>query len=356
MSSYVAARRRLGACLLAATTATALLLMSGATNADAAIVPTVPLLTAANYSVLAGSTVTNTGPSTLNKGLGLHPGTSVTGFPPGIVNGTWNQTDAAALQAKNDLTAAYVDAAGRPTNATTTADLTGLMLVGGVYGTTANGALGLTGTLTLDGGGNANSVFIFQTGSSLTVGSSGVVNLINGASPCNVFWQVGSSATLGSGASFVGNIMAQDSVTVDAGATIQGRALAQTAAVTLINDTFTTPTCTGETPGTATPTTTTAPGGTTVTTTPAGGGTTTGTTPGGGSTTSATTPGTSTDLTSAGPGVPGVSGPPRTGGAPLQSGSSPWVAVLFVILIGGGTGLALLRRRPGDRAESLSEH
>ncbi len=211
--------------------------------------------------------------------------------------------------------------------------------------------------MTLDGAGNADSVFIFQTNSSLITASSSTVVLTNGAQECNVYWQVGSSATLGTGSTFRGTILALSSISLNDSVTVHGRALARNGAVTLINDTFVSPTCAGTAGGGGT-TATTAPA-TTPTTAPAtGGGTTTGTTPGGGSTTSATTPGTGTDtgLTSAGPGVPGVSGPPRTGGAPLQSGSSPWVAVLFVILIGGGTGLALVRRRPGDRAESLIEH
>jgi Ice-binding-like len=356
MSSYVAARRRLGAALLAATTATALLLMSGGTNADAAIVPNVPLGTAAAYSVLGGSTVTNSGNSVLNRSLGLFPGTDITGFPPGLVHGTTNQTNAAAAQAKSDLTAAYVNAAGRPIAATTTADLGGLLLQAGVYAGPSKGALGLTGTVTLDGAGNADSVFIFQTNSSLITASGSTVVLTGGAQECNVYWQVGSSATLGTGSTFRGTILALSSISLNDSVTVHGRALARNGAVTLLNDTFESPTCSGTSGGGGT-TATTVPGGTTATTTPAaGGGTTTGTTPGGGSTTSATTPGTATGTDTTGPGVPGVSGPPRTGGAPLRGGSSPWFTMLFVILIGGGTGLALVRRRPGDHAESLIEH
>ena len=344
MTAYVATRRRLGAGLLALTTASAAFLLF-APDANAAIVPTVPLGTAANYSVLAGSTVTNTGPSILNKGLGLHPGSSVTGFPPGIVQGTWNQTDAVALQAKADLTTGYLYAQGQPqTGPDTVADLTGLVLNGGVYATTAKGPLMVSGALTLDGQNNPSSVWIFQTDSTLTTGAGSTINLINGASACNVFWQVGSSATIRSTSRFTGNIMALASVTVNHGATIRGRAMAQTAAVTLINDVFTTPTCAGETPGTATPTTTTAPGGTT-----------SGTTPGGGSNTgTGTGTGTGIGTGTAGPGVPGVSGPPRTGGAPLQRGSAPWVAVLFLTLLGAGTAGALLRRR--THGQSLVEH
>jgi hypothetical protein len=313
-----------------------------APKADAAIVPTVPLGTAAAYSVLGGSTVTNTGPSILNRSLGLSPGSSITGFPPGTVLGTTNQTNAAAAQAKADLTASYINAAGRPIDGTTTADLGGLILQAGVYSGPSKGALGLTGTVTLDGAGNANSVFIFQTNSTLITASSSTVVLINGAQECNVFWQVGSSATLGTGSVFRGTIMALSSISLNDSVTVHGRALARNGAVTLINDTFASPSCAGTTGGGGT-TVTTVPGGATATTVP-GTGTTSGTTPGGGSTTGTGT-GTGIDTGTAGPGVPGVSGPPRTGGAPLQSGNAPWVAVLFVTLLGAGTAGAFLRRR-----------
>src|SRR4051794_17513785 len=217
--------------------------LAGVGSADAAIVSTVQLGTATSYSILAGSTVTNTGPTTTNANLGLSPGSSVTGFPPGIVGGTTNVTNAAAAQAQSDLTAAYVDAAGRSINATTTADLANLTLVGGVYAGPAKGALSLTGPLVLDGAGNASSVFIFQTDSTLTTASSSTVSLINGAQACNVFWQVGSSATLGTGSTFTGTILALTSITVTTGVTVNGRALARNAAVTLDNDVFQSSTC-----------------------------------------------------------------------------------------------------------------
>ena len=228
------------------------------TSASAAVVPTVPMATAGNYAVLGAETVTNTGPSTLNASLGVSPGSSITGFPPGIVNapGVTDTTNAAAAQAQVDLTAAYDNAAGRPVDATTTADLGGLILQGGVYAGPSTGALALTGTLTLDAAGDPTTVFIFTTNSTLTTASSSVVSLINGAQACNVFWRVGSSATLGSGSVFVGSILANVSVTVNDSVTVQGRALARTGAVTLINDTFTRPSC-----NLTAPTTTTAAGG-----------------------------------------------------------------------------------------------
>jgi hypothetical protein len=276
-----AVTRRMGAVVIAFATAAAALLTVG-NSANAAIVPTVPLATAANYAVLGGSTVTNTGPTTLNGSLGLSPGTAITGFPPGQVvpPGVTDATNAAAAQAQSDLTAAYVDAAGRPIDATTTADLANLTLQGGVYAGPSKGALSLTGPLTLDGAGDPNSVFIFQTDSTLTTGSASTVTLINGALECNVFWQVGSSATLGTGSDFTGNILALTSITVTTDVTVHGRALARNGAVTLDTDTFTAPTCATQIPPTTTttaaatttsaaPVATTTPPVTTVTTLPA---------------------------------------------------------------------------------------
>ncbi|MCU1483784.1 MAG: hypothetical protein JWN67_530 [Actinomycetia bacterium] len=271
-------RRRAVALLALALPATSLLLVTGA---DAAVVATVPLATSAQYSVLAGSTVTNTGPTTLGASLGLAPGTSITGFPPGIVvpPGTTNATNPAAAQAKLDLTAAYINAAGRPIDGTTTADLANLHLQGGVYAGPGKGALSLTGPLVLDGAGDPTTVFVFQTNSTLITASGSTVTLVNGAQECNVFWQVGSSATLGTGSTFTGTILALESITVTNGVTVHGRAMARNAAVTLENDTFTAPLCAAQVAPTTTttsststtlPTTTTTRPATTVTTTPAG--------------------------------------------------------------------------------------
>ncbi len=402
MTTHVAVARRKSAALIAFTVVAAVLLLVG-TGANAAIVPTVPLATAANYSVLGASTVTNTNATVLNNSLGLWPGTSITGFPPGIVvpPATTDTTNAAAQQAQSDLTAAYVDAAGRPLNATTTADLVNLNLQGGVYAGPSKGALGLTGPLTLDGAGDPSSVFIFQTNSTLITGSGSTVNLINGAQECNVFWQVGSSATLGSGSVFRGNILALTSVTVESGVTVHGRALARNGAVTLDNDTFTTPTCAQQVPPTTTttapPTTTTAPPATTTTTAPPATTTTqptttttappaaaTGTTPSGGTPTAVALPDIPTALTpgvpvapvppvpdapvaisggpavpvalTGGPAFPRVVGPPRTGAAPLQAEGFPWVAVLLASLFGGiATVGATLRRQARSRRPALVE-
>ncbi len=350
MTSYKTTRRRLGAGLVVVTAATVAVFGLG-TNADAAIVPSVPLGTAAAYSVLAGSTVTNTGPSVLNRSLGLSPGldAAITGFPPGLINGSRNAGGAAAGP-KADLTNAYNNAAGRPVDFTVPVDLGNSTLGAGVY-VSDLGPLGITGPLILDGAGNANSVFIFKASSTLITASNSTVSLINGAQECNVFWQVGSSATLGTDSVFRGTVMALSSITVNTNVTVHGRALARNAAVTLDDDVFVSPTCAGTTGGGGT-TVTTTPGGTTATTAP-GGGTTAGTTPGGGSSTGT---GTDTGLTSSGPGVPGVSGPPRTGGAPLQHGSSPWVGGLFVALIGAGTAGAYARSRKHVSRTTLAKH
>lgn len=218
--------------------------------------PPVGLGTSDSFAVLAGSTVTNTGPSTLNGDLGLSPGTAITGFPPGTVNGTVHATDAVALQAQSDLTTAYNDAAGRTPAAAVSADLGGSTLAPGVYN--SGSSLGLTGTLTLDGAGDPNAVFIFQAGSSLTTASNSRVALINGAQPCNVYWQVGSSATLGTDSIFAGNVLALTSISVNDGVTVNGRLLARNAAVTLINDTISVARCAAGTgtPGVNTPSTT----------------------------------------------------------------------------------------------------
>ncbi|HWI08603.1 MAG TPA: ice-binding family protein [Solirubrobacteraceae bacterium] len=221
--------------------------------------PQVGLGTADSFAVLAGSAATNTGPSTINGDLGVTPGTSVTGFgPPATVNGTIHAADAVAAGAQSDLTIAYDDAAGRIPALAVPTELGGLTLTAGVYKNASS--LGLTGALTLDAQGDPDAVFIFQAGSTLTTASASRVNLINGAQPCNVFWQVGSSATLGTSSVFTGNILALTSISMNDGVRVHGRALARNGAVTLINDTITrarcapgttggTPTSGGPTPG-----------------------------------------------------------------------------------------------------------
>lgn len=234
------------ALLIACVAAPAGLILGGGGSANAAtFVPAVPLGSTSHYSVLAASTVTNTGDTTLPRNLGLSPGTSITGFPPGIVGsqGETHIADTSAQQAQDDLTGAYINAAGRPLTGTTSADLGSLTVEPGVYAASGKGALSLNGTLTLDGLGNTDAVFIFQTDSTLTTASSSVVRLINGAQACRVYWVVGSSATLGTGSQFVGTILAQASITVTTGTSVRGRTLARTGAVTLDSNAFTPASC-----------------------------------------------------------------------------------------------------------------
>jgi uncharacterized repeat protein (TIGR01451 family) len=190
--------------------------------------------TAASFAVLGGATVTNTGPTVLTGNLGVSPGSAITGFPPGVVvpPGTIHVADAVAAGAQSDNTTAYNSLAGQACNTSLTGqDLGGLTLVAGVYCFSSSAQL--TGTLTLDAQGNPAAVFIFQIGSTLTTASNSSVNIINGGSSCNVFWQIGSSATLGTTTSFMGNILALASITLNTGATLSGSALAQNGAVTL---------------------------------------------------------------------------------------------------------------------------
>jgi hypothetical protein len=202
--------------------------------------PSVGLGSAASFSVLAASTVTNTGPTTMFGDLGLSPGSSVTGAPH--VLGATHVDDAVAIEAKNALTTAYNDAASRPSNGSAGTDLSGQTFTPGVRNASSSLLLS-AGSVTLDAQGDPNAVFIFQIGSTLTTGSNTSVSLINGAQACNVFWQVGSSATLGTGTSFVGTIMAAETITANTAATIHGRLLASTAAVNLDTNTITTSNC-----------------------------------------------------------------------------------------------------------------
>jgi len=202
-------------------------------------VPLCPLI--GNFSVLAGSTVTNTGSSTVSGDVGVSPGTAVTGFPPGLVGGTIHIADGPAAAAQIALTAGYIDAAGRSGATMVSGDLVGHTFTAGVYKSTSS--LANSGDVTLDAQGNPAAVFIFQIASTLTTGSGSHIVLANGASACNVFWQVGSSATLGTNSVFKGNILALTSITITTGVNLQGRALARNGAITLDTDVITGCTC-----------------------------------------------------------------------------------------------------------------
>lgn len=188
---------------------------------------------AQSFAVLGGSTVTNTGPTELHGDLGVWPGLSITGFPSGIVHGETHAGDAVAQQAQNDVTTAYdLLVTMAPTQNLTGTDLGGLTLLPGVYFFSSSAFL--TGTLTLDAQGDPNALFVFQIGSTLITASNSAVETINGATGCDVFWQVGSSATLGTDTDFEGNILALASITLNTNAAIfEGRALARNGAVTL---------------------------------------------------------------------------------------------------------------------------
>ncbi len=196
----------------------------------------VSLGTAGSFAVLAGSTVTNTGDTTLSGNLGVSPGSAITGFSPGIVtNGMTYAGGSVAATAESDLTTAYNFAAGEPciaANNLSGQNLGGLTVMPGVYCFSSDAQL--TGTLTLDAQGDPNAVFLFQIASALTAAGGSTVGFVNGGSGANVFWQVGSSATIGTNAVFEGTILANTSITLNTGASIPcGNALASGGAVTL---------------------------------------------------------------------------------------------------------------------------
>jgi hypothetical protein len=197
----------------------------------------VDLGTAQSFAVLAGQGVTNTGATVVDGDLGTHPNPAVAGFPPGTVTGATHQADAVALQAQTDLTTAYNDAAGRTPVTTIATELGGVTLTPGVYNSLSGTfEIAAGATLTLDAQGDPDGVFIFQMATTLVTFDSSDVNLIGSASPCNVWWQVGSSATLGTNSNFTGNILALTSIQVLTNVVVEGRVLARNASVTLDDD------------------------------------------------------------------------------------------------------------------------
>lgn len=223
--------------------ALSLSVMMAAPATSMAAEPTVDLGSTASFAILAGQTITNTGPTTINGDVGLSPGTEFTGQASVTLNGALHLTDTVASVAKTDLLAAYNDAAGRALTPgpLQPVDLGGLTLGPGVY--SSGDVLGITGTLTLDAGGDPNAVFIFKSTETLITAPNSRVVLTNGARFCRVFWVVPSSATLGTNSQFVGHIFALTSIAAQTGATVQGQLLAQNGAVTLDSNTITNGLC-----------------------------------------------------------------------------------------------------------------
>jgi hypothetical protein len=209
-------------------------MVHGASTTPNAVAATAgPMIALGTFEVLAGSTITNTGATGVTGDLGLSPGTAVTGFPPGVLNGSLHAGDPTAAQAQLALTAAYNNAAGRSVGVIGIAgNLGGLTLAPGLYKSTSSLEIS-SGDLTLDAKGDANAVFIFQMASTLVTTVGRKVILAGGAQAANIIWQVGSSATLGVSSVFKGNILAMASITVTTGASVEGRLLARTGAVTL---------------------------------------------------------------------------------------------------------------------------
>ena len=259
MSSSIAIRSRAGISIV-----TLIVAMFGAVSffaAPSALAAQEPvdLGAAESFAVLAGSGITNTGPTTITGDVGTFPTPSETGFGSVTLNGTNHAGDAVTQAAKNDLVTAYNDAAGRTPVTNVPVELGGSTLLAGVY---TSGTFGLTGTLTLDAQDNANAQFIFQAGSTLITASNSRVLLLNGADPCNVVWKVGSSATFGTGTRFVGDVLAFTSITANTGAVFEGRLLARNGAVTLHTNTITNANCNPDSPEgetSPTPTATTGP-------------------------------------------------------------------------------------------------
>lgn len=314
----------------------------------------VPLGTAGSYAILAGSGITNTGVTTVVGDVGSSPTSVESGFAAcpaadcvaltGANHTDPDPNDAATQSAKMALTTAYDNAAGQ-TPTTVPTELAGQTLAAGVYNSTS-GTFGMTGTLVLDGANNPNAVFIFQTASTLITSGTGNVSLIRGAQSCNVFWQVGSAATLGAGSTLRGTILAHDNISLDNGVTVDGRLLAGeqpsgAGAVTLIHDTIIRSACASPPPppaGTATATAT-ATSSLSATATPTSTVAATATTPAG--------------LTPPASGPPQVSRIPR---GPVQTGDGSSIAGGHdrrVLLAGGvvalaavgATAVGVLRRR-----------
>jgi hypothetical protein len=204
---------------------------------------TVDLGAATPFAILAGTGITNTGPTTVIGDIGSFPTPAMTGFASVSLTGSIHAADAVAQNAQLSLSNAYTDAATRTPLVSfgPAANLSGMTLLPGIYNSSSS--LEFSGTLTLDAAGDPAAFWIFQAGSTLVTAPGSSISLINGAEPCSIFWQVGSSATLGTNSAFDGTIIALTSITLNSGTTIDGRALALNGAVTMDNAFIATPAC-----------------------------------------------------------------------------------------------------------------
>ena len=352
--------RRLAATLLATSLLGATILL--ASPVAGAAQPAVGLGTAESFAVLAGEGITNTGPTTITGDVGTFPTTDQTGFASVTMIGTNHAGDAVTQGAKTDLVTAYNDAAGRTPATSVPVELGNTTKLPGVY---TSPTFGLTGTLTLDGGGDPDAEFVFQAGSTLITASNSRVLFINGADPCAVVWQVGSSATFGTGTAFVGDVLAMASITATTGATFNGRLLARDGAVTLDTNTITRSVCAADTTTTTADDTTSSTADDTTTSTTTGD-TTTSTSTTVASTATSTTGPSSPGSPAATPGAPGTPGapdsgtdlttatptsPPTTTGRPALpfTGMNPWVAVVGGLILSIGILMLGASARRADR-------
>lgn len=236
--------RRASSTLAAGTGVVALAIVGSlvALGSGAAAAPVaVGLGTAGSFAVLAGAGITNTGPTTITGDIGAFPITTITGLTSLTLSGTNHAGDSVTQGAKTDLTTAYTTAAGEGPTTAIEADLVGRTLMPGVYNSAS--AIGLSGVLTLDAAGDPNAVWVFQAGSTLITASGSRVAMLNGAQPCNVYWQVGSDVTLGTDSTFIGTILALNDISLQTGATVDGRALSRDGAVTMDSNTITRSAC-----------------------------------------------------------------------------------------------------------------